>query len=419
MFSETVSIETYALLDSGSDNTQITGTIADALRISDRKSVTITVASLYQEHTIETTDIFLGIGATDSSRPIINLPVFATSTTDFQTPTVPIQMLNSVCNDFGHLSGINFPQIIDNRIGILIGADAFTATVPLKYTIGPPGTASGVLTQLGWTITGPVPSKYRQLTEKKKCNLNITLFNRVKSKETILDEDMLQLFWTCKGTSTTKASPNTINQENKKALQIFEDTVKHNGERYEIGLPWKQNIQLPNNYFLAKAQLRSLEKRLNEDRQLADTYNSLIQNNIVKGYVEETNREPSPTCNQLWYLPHQPVQHKQKKKIRRVTKAASIYKGHSLNKALLTGPDLLCSLVGLLLRFRQFAIAVTYRRYKSHVYADSCKERRSRRIKVSMVQKQHRNNIQIQATHIWCNLLALVCYLCTSKMCHR
>ena len=139
----------------------------------------------------------------------------------------------------------------------------------------------------------------------------------------------------------------------------MEDTVKHNGERYEIRLPWKQNIQLPKNYFLAKAKQRSLEERLNEDRQLADTYNSFIQNDVVKNYVEETNRETSPTCNQLWYLPRHPVQHKQKKKVPCVTNAESIYKRHSLNKALLTGPDLLCSLVGLLLRFRQFAIAVT------------------------------------------------------------
>ena len=99
-------------------------------------------------------------------------------------PTVPIQMLNSVCKDFGLLNGINFSQIRDNRIGILKGADAFTATVPLKYTIGQPGTPYGVLTQLGWTITGPVPNKYRQLTEKNKCNRHITLFDRVKSEGT-------------------------------------------------------------------------------------------------------------------------------------------------------------------------------------------------------------------------------------------
>ena len=157
-----------------------------------------------------------------------------------------------------------------------MGADAFTATAPLKYTIGPTRTPYGVLTQLEWTITGPVPNKYRQIAERNQCNRNITLFNRVKSEETIFDEDMLQLFWTCEGTSSTKSSPNTINEENMKALPIFEDTVKHNGERYEIGLPWKQNMQLPNSYFPAKLQLRLLEKRLNEDRQLADTYNSLI-----------------------------------------------------------------------------------------------------------------------------------------------
>ena len=63
--------------------------------------------------------------------------------------------------------------------------------------------------------------------------------------------------------------------------------------------------------------------------------------------------------SELWYLPHHPVEHKMKKKVRRVTNAASVYKGRSLNKALLTGPDLLCSLVGLLLRFRQYKIAVT------------------------------------------------------------
>ena len=61
--------------------------------------------------------------------------------------------------------------------------------------------------------------------------------------------------------------------------------------------------------------------------------------------------------SQLWNLPHHPDEHK-KKKVRLVTNAASVYKGHSLNKALLTGPDLLCSLVGLLLRFRQYKIAV-------------------------------------------------------------
>ena len=148
VFSETVSIETYTLLDSGGDHTQITKTIAEALGNRVSKSVKISVASQYKEHTIETTEIFHGIGVINNSRPIFILPVLATSTTDFQMPTMPIQMLNSIWKDFGQLGGIIFSQIRDNRIGIMIGTDAFTATVPLKYTIGPPGTPYGVLTHL-------------------------------------------------------------------------------------------------------------------------------------------------------------------------------------------------------------------------------------------------------------------------------
>ena len=112
LFSDIVSIETYALLDSGSDNTQITKRIAEPLKIFNRKSVTIPVSSPYYEHTIETKETFLGIGAIDNSRPIINLPVFATSTTDFQMPTVLIQMLISVCKDFGHLGGVLSKQLV-------------------------------------------------------------------------------------------------------------------------------------------------------------------------------------------------------------------------------------------------------------------------------------------------------------------
>ena len=301
VFSETVSIETYALLDSGNDNTQITRTIAYALGISDRKSVTIPVASLYQEHRIKTTEIFFGI---DSSRPIIKLPVFATSTTVFQMPTVPIQMLNSVCKDFGHLSGINFSQIRDNRIGILIGADAFTATASLKYTIGPPWTPYGVLTQSGWTITGPVPNKYRQLTEKNICNRNITLFNRVKSEETIMDKDMLQFVWTCEGTSTTKASPNTINQEDKKALQIFEDTVKHNGERYENGLTLETKHTITWKLLSSKSPTTIIGKPPQWRQRVSRHLQQLNSERHCKKIRWGDEPRTFPTCNQLWHFPH-------------------------------------------------------------------------------------------------------------------
>ena len=57
--------------------------------------------------------------------------------------------------------------------------------------------------------------------------------------------------------------------------------------------------------------------------------------------------------------PHHPVQNSNKPgKIRRVADAASKYRGQSLNSNLLTGPDLLNSLLGILLRFREHPVAI-------------------------------------------------------------
>ena len=61
-----------------------------------------------------------------------------------------------------------------------------------------------------------------------------------------------------------------------------------------------------------------------------------------------------------WYLPHHPVKHPHKPgKVGRVCKAASMFKGVSLNDKLLSGPYLLRNLVGIVFRFREYEIAVT------------------------------------------------------------
>ena len=68
-----------------------------------------------------------------------------------------------------------------------------------------------------------------------------------------------------------------------------------------------------------------------------------------------TKPEPEKIC----YLPHYPVKNTNiPEKIRRVANAASNYQGESLNSNLLTGPDLLNSLLGIMLRFRVHPVAI-------------------------------------------------------------
>ena len=356
LFNRDLCIETYALLDSGSDNTQLTQKVADALQVQQPKDITLPLASLHGEHSVETADVMIGIGALCSNCPVIRIPVYATAMEEFRMPRVQIEMLDEICRDHSHLQNIRFPAIRDNLIGILIGAHAFTATVPRQFTTGPTGTPYGVNTLLGWTLTGPISQRYTQKRVGHSNSTSITLFNHIRRRQEDPAEDLLQLFWTIEGVNFNQCSSKGQSADDKEALSILNDTIKHIGDRYQIGLPWKKDITLTINYFMAKVQWHALQQRL--DTNLRNRYEETIKKDLDKNYI--TTADPS-CIHSVWYLPHHPVINKQKPdKIRRVTNAAaSKYKGTSLNDALLTGPDLLCNLHGLFLRFRLYSVAIT------------------------------------------------------------
>lgn len=77
--------------------------------------------------------------------------------------------------------------------------------------------------------------------------------------------------------------------------------------------------------------------------------------------LENDHAEPDkemPQSNHRWYLPHFGVYHPQKPdKIHVVFDSAAETDGMSLNKMLLSGPDLTNSLLGILIRFRQNPVA--------------------------------------------------------------
>ena len=78
---------------------------------------------------------------------------------------------------------------------------------------------------------------------------------------------MLQMFWTMEGKNLVSGKK-TWTADDRKALETLKRPACHNGFRYEMGLPWKDDNKLPNNYFLAKAQLQSLENRLQQEPDL-------------------------------------------------------------------------------------------------------------------------------------------------------
>ena len=110
------------------------------------------------------------------------------------------------------------------------------------------------------------------------------------------------------------------------------------------------------------ASRRFKESRFAREPAVGERYAAVMNEYIALGHAKEmtASEEVNEPIGKTWWLPHHAVINPNKPgKVRVVFDAAAKFHGVSLNEALLKEPDLLTSLVGVLIRFRQFPIAVS------------------------------------------------------------
>lgn len=125
-------------------------------------------------------------------------------------------------------------------------------------------------------------------------------------------------------------------------------------------LPFKSDtVVFPNNIHVAQQRTRGLKRRFQKDKAFHQEYTAFMENVIDQGYAEKVPlNQLDISDGSVWYIPHHGVRHPQKRKLRVVFDCAPEFKGISLNKELLPGPDLTSSLMGVLTRFRREPVAV-------------------------------------------------------------
>ena len=236
---------------------------------------------------------------------------------------------------------------------MILGQDVYHAIRPLEYfSVDEKRSPIAVRLPIGRVLSGPLPLSSCITSTCFKVNIehDNELVSQVKSWYDI------ESFGANKQVDSGSAA-------DARAHEILESTTIHNGLRYDVGMLWAlDNTQLPNNYFSSLVQLKSLEKRLAKDEDLRDKYTSTIKEDLNKGYVIEVPdaHKIENRSDKEWYLPHHPVLNPNKPgKVRRVLNGAANFHGASLNKSLLTGPDLLQNLIYVLLCFRQHPYAVS------------------------------------------------------------
>lgn len=347
-------ILTYALLDTQSDSTFILEDIVTELNVN-TQSVQLKLSTMTAVNTVIASEIVNGLQVRGLNSEF-SVQLQQAYTRDFipiDKSHIPTKVTALQWPHLQHLS-TKLPPLQDCEVGLLIGCDCPSVLAPLEVIMGDENEPFAQRTVLGWSIIGSTnPHLDRQG--------NQNFVHRVAVKEIPVPSttDVLKVLES--DFNEKSYEDKHVSQEDVRFLQFLSDNIKHKEDgHYMMPLPFKSSNppSLPNNRRLANVRLQHLKRKLETNEQYRNHYISFMEDIILKGHAE-----PAPKVSEgepVWYIPHHGVYHPRKPdKLRVVFDCSAKFHGISLNDTLLTGPDLINPLVGVLCRFRKEAVAVT------------------------------------------------------------
>ena len=257
--------ETRILLDSGSQRTYITESLAKKLnlKLGDRDEFMLVTFGSEKPKRTETRNTKLDIVLKDGRVMKINANVAPQIAESIQRRPVNLKSLDNwkcLWNEFSLADDLPSKGEISS-IDLLIGNDYYLDMIlPQKIEIQPGLYMLG--SKLGWILSGRTSETIENTTES---NMLILTHGKQIHKETTfltcVDKSLpmkpnLEDFWKLE---TIGISDSPDQCDNDVALKKFSETLKYDQGRYSVTWPWKEDCpDLPENKALALGRLRSL-----------------------------------------------------------------------------------------------------------------------------------------------------------------
>ena len=260
----------------------------------------------------------------------------------------------------------------DFVVGFLIGANCMKALEPIKIIPSKEDGPYIYKTLLGWCIVVPIINtetersiSCHQVSVKDVTSSRLAPhhFGVEKSIKDISLEEMSKMMYSndfnehdaTVGDSIT-ISVDEISIEDKKFLDIVEKNISKKVYHYVVPLPFRDDkLVMPNNRVQAFKRLMFLKRRFLKDQLFFDDYKKFMDNLLVKGYAKQSEVVLS---GKTWYIPHHGFYHPSNPgKIRVVFNCSAEFQGKSINRKLLSGPDLTNQIIGIMARFREEKVA--------------------------------------------------------------
>ena len=396
----TRTVETYELLDSGSEVTLCKEQLFSELGTRDSKGSYelqgVTGSRKVQGHVV---DVVVTSVDGKVSEELLNVRTIE---------QIPVAV--TCIPHWSHLRDIDMQQLSQSDVGLIIGLkEKPTLFIPLECRSGGSGEPVTVRYSLGWTVMGPLSGvrdsehcsvnfvglgnkefyidepvkefevqcldggdgvdKQRVMNEAEESRASEAVDGKLPcedsvTKRQIQDEilqEQLEKLWKTDFRDSVVSSSTSPSIEDKKALGKMERSLKMLDRHYQVALPWCTDLfYLPNNRSMVEHRAALLRKRLLRDQDLFSKYNTTMNEYIEQGHAERVpTNELRPVDHPLWYLPHHLVMHPLKpEKVWVVFDCTAQFAQTSLNKQLWQGPDLTNCIVGVLSRFRQETVGL-------------------------------------------------------------
>lgn len=349
-------ILTYALLDTQSDTTFILDDVLSQLQDHDnlntvpaRLSLSTMTSSRTVIESVKVSNLKVrAFDSADSDHVVIN-HAYSRSFIPVDRDHIPVR---ETADRWEHLISLKnvLPPLQSCDVGLLIGYNCPKALAPLEVLTGGCNEPYAVKTSLGWSVVGGSESSAVQ------CDRSVC--HRISVKEIpvcfpakvlrILESDFVN----------DSADDLKVSQNDMQFIKIMEENIVQRPDKHlEMPLPFKERPVVPDNKSYALKRLEHLKRKLTQNVEYLEHYKAFMSEIFDRGDVEKVGHSESE--GHRWYIPHHGVYHPKKPgKVRVVFDCSATYKGSSLNQHLLTGPDLINGLVGVLTRFRRFPVAV-------------------------------------------------------------
>ena len=167
---------------------------------------------------------------------------------------------------YPHLKNLPNQSYNLNEVQVVLGQDCYDIHHPLEFTKSDDKTAPwAVKTKIRWALCCTLPAK-------RAASFATTA--------TSVSEDKLacQLgkWWDIESYASNCDLTGHSKDEHR-AIKTLEETTRFTGQIYEFGLLWREDeVTLPNKFYSAMGQLKSLKRRLQKDDTLKTLYQETI-----------------------------------------------------------------------------------------------------------------------------------------------